>query len=132
MMRARWAGFAACLAALPAAADPVVLHEQGVTLTVTPLTHEVRFRFQADDDWRIAAGYGIELDAPNGQATLWDEILPKRVEDQRIDYFDASVEMALRRKDAHHTGTVTVLLGACYKKELCTLITFTVRIPGQL
>lgn len=112
---------------ISARADPLVLREQGVVLTASPSADRVTFRFEAVEGWKIAAGYGIELSVPENEKTLWRERLPKTLEDNTISYFPGPVNMELHRRTVK-PGTVNVLLGACFGTQLCTPITFAVKL----
>jgi hypothetical protein len=122
---------ALCIAAHAAERSPDArIQRDGVTLDAYSNGKLVTFCFNAEQNVKIAAEYGVEFKTPPVEARFWKEKLPKVVAGSD-PYFEPPVRIDLRTQGSPPSRKVSVGFGICVSATYCTPVVFEVTVRSN-
>ena len=119
----------ASLSGAAIAGDAPMVERDGLILAVQASGNVATFSFDTKPGYRIAAGYGVEVSAPEQDAGFWKEKLPKTIADDDRAYFDLPLTFTLSSENNIQGHRLKFDLGICSQDELCNRVVFSLNIP---
>ena len=120
---------ATALKAETAVAPDAHLQQDGVRLDAYSRNGKITFCFNAEKDVKIASEYGVEFTVPQGEAKLWNEVMPKLVAGSE-PYFELPVRIDLKTLGAAGERRVSMGLGVCVSAKYCTPVSLEITVPA--
>jgi hypothetical protein len=112
-----------------AATPDVHVEQNGVSLDAYSRNGKITFCFNAEKDVKIASEYGVEFTVPQGEAKLWNEVMPKLIAGSE-PYFELPARIELKTRGAARERRVSLGLGVCVSAKYCTPVILEITVPA--